>query len=84
MSEMKKHTVRTDRFEATLCYLEEGDCTGPTYAPQQTPYLLIGPPGGQPARIEGLDAQLVMMLLVRCQHGHRRYMGPPPLTGCCD
>lgn len=82
MSETKKHTIRTDRFEATLCYEESGPYPSGPPAPPQTPYLLIGPPGGQPARIEGLDAQLVMMLLMRCQDGHR-YIGPPPLTGCC-
>lgn len=68
---MKKieRAVKTDRFEAVLVYWEpesEDFYPGPGGAATPTvqeSYLLIGPPGGQLARIEGVDASIVMLLL---------------------
>lgn len=68
---MKKveRSVKTDRFEAVLVYWqhEQEDfypAVGAVAAPAaQESYLMIGPPGGPLARIDGVDASIVMLLL---------------------
>lgn len=69
---MKKveRSVKTDRFEAVLVYWEpESTDFYPSTqspvvpAPIQESYLMIGPPGGPLARIDGVDASIVMLLL---------------------
>lgn len=69
---MKKveRSVKTDRFEAVLVYWEpeSSDFYPSTPLPAapattQESYLMIGPPGGPLARIDGVDASIVMLLL---------------------
>lgn len=68
---MKKveRSVKTDRFEAVLVYWQAEDSDfypGPGVPPPaqaQESYLMIGPPGGKLARIDGVDASIVMLLL---------------------
>lgn len=66
---MKKveRAVKTDRFEEVLVYWEpeSQDFYPGSAAPATTQesYLMIGPPGGPLARIDGVDASIVMLLL---------------------
>lgn len=75
----KEYRIRTDRFTAVLVTFvpEENDepvhhCCA--HADDNPPYLLIGPADGQPARIDGIDVELLMMLL-----SHVRNNSLPPM-----
>lgn len=87
---MKKveRSVKTDRFEALLVYWEpesEDIYPMPGTARDTTAqenYLMIGPPGGPLARVDGVDASIVMLLLQLTMTGTGRMVRPIHHGGC--
>lgn len=76
---MKKveRPVRTERFEAVLVHWE---MTAEDFSSAKQPevpenYLMIGPPGGPLARLDGVDASIVMLLLSILSHSAHAHPG---------
>ncbi len=64
---MKKteRRVSTDRFDAVLVRYEAEESDFAAQKPFEVPesYLMLGPPGGPLARIDGVDSGIVLLLL---------------------
>lgn len=89
---MKKREQKfsTEHFDAVLVVHEpepkdfrDDLRSGALVADTPDNYLLIGPPGGPLARIEGAEISLLYVLLEQVQTGGRRFVRPlgPPCHG---
>ncbi len=86
---MKKleRRVSTDRLDAILVTHQAEESDFAQQKPFEIPesYLMLGPPGGPLARIDGVDAGIVMLLLTMLQaqpgQAHGRLMRPLPVIG---